>query len=83
MSQILILVAAIGSLFLGVFVLVRLILQIRNGKIQLASNFAPVCWAYNRISFVRLIIFNLTISMFYFGVFVFCLLKLGLIQGAV
>ncbi len=82
MNQILLVVAAIICLFLGTFVFVRLIMQINNGKIQLASNYTAVYWAYNKISFIRLIIFNFTITLFYFGMLTFCLIKLGIIQSA-
>jgi len=83
MDQILLIVAAIICLFLGLFVFVRLIMQIKNGKIQLASNYTAVYWASNKISFIRLIIFNFTITLFYFGMFTFCLIKLGFIQSSV
>jgi len=83
MSQILTVAAAIISLFLGLFVLIRLIMQIKKGKIQLASNYTAVYWASNKVSFIRLIIVNLTITLFYFGMFTFCLMQLGYIQRVV
>jgi len=39
MNQLLVIVAAIICLFLGLFVFVRLIMQIKQGKIQLSSNY--------------------------------------------
>jgi len=56
MSQILIVAAAIISLFLGLFVFIKLIMQIKKGKMQLASNYAAVYWSKNKIRFIRLII---------------------------
>jgi len=78
MNQLLLIVAAIISLFLGLFVFVRLIMQIKQGKMQLASNYTAVYWEYNKINFVRLVIVNFTITLFYFGMFSFCLIRLGL-----
>ena len=81
MNQYLIVLAAIISLFLGLFVFVKLIMQIKIGKVQLASNYTAVYWTQNKISFIRLIIVNFMITLFYFGMFTFCLMQLGFIQS--
>ncbi len=83
MSQILTVVAGIISLFLGLFVLIKLIMQIKKGKIQLSSNSTAVYWASNKVSFIRLTIVNFTITLFYFGMFSFCLIQLGFLQSVV
>lgn len=82
MSQFLLVAAAIISLFLGLFVFVRLIMQIKKGKIQLSAKYTAVYWTYNKINFMRLIILNFTITLFYFAMFIFCLMRLGLIQNS-
>ncbi|KGK01572.1 hypothetical protein ND16A_2974 [Thalassotalea sp. ND16A] len=83
MSQILTVAATIISLFLGLFVFIKLIMQIKKGKIQLASNYTAVYWANSKISFIRLIIVNFTITLFYFGMYTFCLMQLGFVQSVV
>jgi len=82
MSQILIIVAAIISLFLGLFVFVRLIKQVKQGKMQLAENYTAVYWAFNKLNFARLVVVNFVITLFYFGMFTLCLFRLGFIEGA-
>jgi len=82
MNQLLVIVGAIICLFLGLFVFVRLIMQIKQGKMQLSSNYSAVYWAYNKINFIRLVIVNFVIALFYFGMFSFCLIRLGFIQSA-
>jgi len=83
MSPLLTVAAALISIFLAIFVLIRLFMQIRQGKIQLSSKYAAVYWQHNKVNFIRLIIVNFTISLFYFAMFTFCLIQLGYIQNLV